>query len=543
MTAPAQGAVDRARLIEPDLKRVLYGCLERAQARKASLYLSDGAQRPTMHLVTRYGWRDAPRPAIDATDPVVRRLGRGTPVIFNKEDAAIDIEMAEVLFRNETESMLVAPVAGNGRQLVGVIALCDKAGQTRFNAADADAATTIAREIARVLAANGLYSIQAAPVEAPRTHDAIAAAVSGAQTLPGGLSERAQNAIRIARERLQRRSVTAEARRMIVTSAELRDASIFLPAALAIPGVTAAALTAADRGAQLIVAPRAPIPADALDALSAAIRDAIAFEDFAPPKPVLMPPAQATGEIGPDDVARNVTLQVASRIVTGVFFTATFRGEPSDAVRAQLTAFATRLGDTIAAMCGRGDAAVMRQRAALRVLEPDFERHPSLSAHSALTSGIAQRFAQTLAMDDETVEMIRVAALVHDAGLRLLDYRDYIDQVDFEFERDAWLEQHPVVGAALVEPLLGSDVAEVVLHHHEQYDGRGYPRGLAGARIPIGARVLAVADAWAGFTSPWSKKRATLEFDDAVARMKAASGNRLDGALTDRFLARLGDIA
>jgi HD-GYP domain-containing protein (c-di-GMP phosphodiesterase class II) len=104
---------------------------------------------------------------------------------------------------------------------------------------------------------------------------------------------------------------------------------------------------------------------------------------------------------------------------------------------------------------------------------------------------------------------------------------------------------HPELGAALLEDLEGlEDAATLVLHHQERFDGRrdgsypGYPTGLAGDDIPLGARILAVADAYDAMTSDRAYRRA-LKHEVAVAEIERCSGTQFDPELASLFLARI----
>jgi HD-GYP domain-containing protein (c-di-GMP phosphodiesterase class II) len=92
-----------------------------------------------------------------------------------------------------------------------------------------------------------------------------------------------------------------------------------------------------------------------------------------------------------------------------------------------------------------------------------------------------------------------------------------------------------------VEPLLGPEVAEIVLRHHEQYDGKGYPSRIVGARIPIGARIGAITDVWAAITHPWTYAVAVTE-TEAIARLREGAGTQFDPVLVESFVSSLSAI-
>lgn len=81
---------------------------------------------------------------------------------------------------------------------------------------------------------------------------------------------------------------------------------------------------------------------------------------------------------------------------------------------------------------------------------------------------------------------------------------------------------------------------DTILHHHERYDGKGYPEGLRGKEIPLGARILAVADAFEAMTSE-RPYRPALSYEAAMAELKAGKGTQFDPAVVDALLAVLND--
>ncbi len=98
------------------------------------------------------------------------------------------------------------------------------------------------------------------------------------------------------------------------------------------------------------------------------------------------------------------------------------------------------------------------------------------------------------------------------------------------------MKEHPVVGMQLAsESGLAADVSQAILHHHEHFDGSGYPHGLAGKVIPLAARILAVADAFDAMTThrPYAKARSR---DAAVDELRRHRGSQFDPVVIDRFV-------
>jgi HD superfamily phosphohydrolase YqeK len=222
-----------------------------------------------------------------------------------------------------------------------------------------------------------------------------------------------------------------------------------------------------------------------------------------------------------------------------------FSGDASQAVLAAREFMSKRqLHSGVHRAVGDPELEILRLRQAMaeRLLEPDFQKFPELAQHSREVAVIAQRFAQTLEMPPAQVEIVRIAALVHDVGLRLLDYERLYKRLNLTAEELRGLAEHPVVGAALVEPIFGSDVAHAVLRHHERVDGKGYPSRLQGSQIPLAARIIQVADAWVAMTARQSYQQA-ISPDQAALRLREGAGSQFDPALVERFLRHLDRIA
>ena len=122
--------------------------------------------------------------------------------------------------------------------------------------------------------------------------------------------------------------------------------------------------------------------------------------------------------------------------------------------------------------------------------------------HSADVAKIASEMGRLMGMEPEVVGRMKISGELHDIGK--IGVKDSVllkpgRLSDTEFEA---IKQHPVTGAAILQPIESfSDIIEVVLHHHERYDGKGYPQGLKGAKIPFRARMVAVADTYNALTS------------------------------------------
>lgn len=148
--------------------------------------------------------------------------------------------------------------------------------------------------------------------------------------------------------------------------------------------------------------------------------------------------------------------------------------------------------------------------------------------HSERVARLAVELGRRLGLDEERLDTLRLAGLVHDVGK--IGVRDDIllkpDRLSAEERR--LIERHPEVAARILRPIRGVDrIAEIVLAHHECPDGSGYPRGLRGEEILTEARVLRVADVFSALTDSRSYKPA-LGRDDVLRWMHEAAGTKLD---------------
>ena len=533
----------------------MYQCLERIRATKAALYLATThGMGEAYELVTSYGWT-APPARIEGRYPIVSRMAAShLPLMVNS--VAADRAVADVLFEQGCERVLALPIFGRGRRLVGIIDLRDKAGHKPFEPADAAAADSIRVEIEKVLATKNLYGVgPVSLVEAPKRRRGSSgkySAVTRAETAllpetlvrpdittPPGVIE----VIRVARGRMAKHSLDREVARRLLTREELERLRVVLPAVLAIPGVVAGVLTNLTQRERQIVVSNAPLADDALRLIND--RLAVSLQR----REVANAASRANWSAIPDrsavtaaDIVIVASASVAPKSVDGLVLTVALSKKPSDEARVQIERLAEQIGVCVDAIVGRSEWQQRRVMIAEALLEPDFRPMPMLAGHSRLVAGIAQRLAQALKMSEDFVETVRVGALVHDVGLRLLDYDKIGAPGRLTDEQTQIVMEHPLVGAALVEPYLGRDVAEIVLRHHERFDGHGYPGRLAGERIPLGARIVQVADCWAAMTSPESYV-ANVSRDEAVRRLRKDAGAQFDPSLVGTFIAAIDEIA
>ncbi|HEX6712683.1 MAG TPA: HD-GYP domain-containing protein [Thermoleophilaceae bacterium] len=160
--------------------------------------------------------------------------------------------------------------------------------------------------------------------------------------------------------------------------------------------------------------------------------------------------------------------------------------------------------------------------------------------HSAAVAHYAREIAQAIGMSEADQEVVHTAGLLHDIGK--FNLPDDILKADVPLGDAEWelIRTHPEEGARLVAHLEGyAAAAEIVRAHHERYDGKGYPNGLARTRIPLGARIISVADTYDVLTARDSYRKPVTSAH-AIAELRRVAGTQLDPAVVSAFVDLLG---
>jgi diguanylate cyclase (GGDEF)-like protein/PAS domain S-box-containing protein len=161
----------------------------------------------------------------------------------------------------------------------------------------------------------------------------------------------------------------------------------------------------------------------------------------------------------------------------------------------------------------------------------------STRRHSERVADLCERIALAAGWAPDAAVRLREAALVHDVGK--IGVRDQVLSKPGRLTEEelAEVRQHPLLGARMVEGVLEPDQVAWVRHHHERWDGAGYPAGLSGGDIPEGARMMALAEAWDAMTSVRAYA-AALSVAEALAELRREAGRQFDPALA-QVLCRL----
>jgi putative two-component system response regulator len=156
------------------------------------------------------------------------------------------------------------------------------------------------------------------------------------------------------------------------------------------------------------------------------------------------------------------------------------------------------------------------------------ENDPLTAGHGSRTAYYAEQLAKKISHQTSDHQRIRHAALLHDIGYMGVDTTWRHKPSALSEDEYILLRQHPVRGAALCKPWPGmKHILPWIYHHHECFDGSGYPDGLAGSNIPIGARILAIADGFDALTSP-RPHRSAYGQQDALKLLQEYAGIQWD---------------
>ena len=188
-------------------------------------------------------------------------------------------------------------------------------------------------------------------------------------------------------------------------------------------------------------------------------------------------------------------------------------------------------------------AAVARRAAEIALTEvvdplPHYRGKPS-----SLIATISVALATDLGLPVSEVERIRVASLLHDIGKiavpeHILEKPAPLDDAEWSFVR-----QHPRIGQLILDESGGlREAGKIILHHHERFSGHGYPHGLRGRAIPLGSRIVAIADAYDAMVRDRPYKTA-VSHEQALSELRRCSGTQFDPELIGVFLTHYEDLA
>jgi diguanylate cyclase (GGDEF)-like protein/putative nucleotidyltransferase with HDIG domain len=182
-----------------------------------------------------------------------------------------------------------------------------------------------------------------------------------------------------------------------------------------------------------------------------------------------------------------------------------------------------------------------RYRAAASLAKAVDARDTYTGSHSERVANLAARLAKRLGLDVEQVELTRLAGSLHDLGKLAIPEEILRKAGELTDSERLVLQRHPQIGYRMLDSLGVDPVAQVVLHHHERWDGAGYPNGMRGEESPLGARIIFVVDAYDAMTSD-RVYRARRSHEEALAELRRCSGTQFDPLIVDAFAEELEEF-
>lgn len=163
-------------------------------------------------------------------------------------------------------------------------------------------------------------------------------------------------------------------------------------------------------------------------------------------------------------------------------------------------------------------------------------KDPYTKKHSIKVSNYAVLLAKQLKLAREEVETIKLAAILHDVGKLGIKEEVLLKSGSLNGEEYEEVKKHSEIGTEIIKPFrFFNEVILIVRHHHEKYDGTGYPDGLKGKDIPLGSRILAIADCYDALTSKRAYRDAYSP-GEAINIMKKEDGSKFDSQFLDIFM-------
>lgn len=183
------------------------------------------------------------------------------------------------------------------------------------------------------------------------------------------------------------------------------------------------------------------------------------------------------------------------------------------------------------------DSLSMRSRTINLIMNTLYEKNNSREKkHSKRVSKICEAIASRMKFNEDDVNHLRLAGLMHDIGIIGIDENILMKPRKLNWKERNEVERHSEIGYRILSSVNEfSKLANYVLEHHERWDGKGYPRGLKGEEISLQARIIAIADAYDSMTSHRSFRK-TLSEEEAINELKRCSGKQFDPNFVNIFI-------
>ncbi|HEY6930411.1 MAG TPA: HD domain-containing phosphohydrolase [Thermoanaerobaculia bacterium] len=523
--------------VEQSIGEILISSREALGVSRARCYSMDANGLYRLSASYGFAMRSAPPSTLESGHPLIEWAQRHRKPAFANgfRDAGV---LAALMEKERYGRSLVAPVY-LGSRLAGILELQDKLGNALFGPEDLHQVTRVTDRIGAVL--GNVEGVALSPEPLPtEDQEALFLHTEGDRAIdfpppPELFSPAPAVPTASARER------SADAATLDTLRREHVLFKAFESAVLLSPDVEAVVFSLWGRdAAQLSVGARRPLSEAARAALDrnleSALRSPVSSLSLPKDRSVETeyPIGRGPGEVGePAGIQTSVVFAEKSTLL----FTLLFSRPPSGGTEAAFKEL-HRLVRASVLQLRRGSRYHVAYRSLVHaILEPGRKNYPQLKAHSLAVGALTRRFAAVLRLSGEEIEQLTVAALLHDIGLRELEipYEKLGGRRPLDLQEVTIVREHAGVGSSLLERIdFPYPVAKLVRHHHERYDGMGYPDRLAGNKIPFGARVIAIADAYDAMTSPHSY-RAPVSRESALDTLSGKGGTQFDPELARRF--------
>ncbi len=196
--------------------------------------------------------------------------------------------------------------------------------------------------------------------------------------------------------------------------------------------------------------------------------------------------------------------------------------------------FIENMGERITAIARRSERTYFHEL--LKTISEIPLHKKYMTSHAERVAFFSERLGSKLKMSDDEIRQIRRASLLHDIGKLAIDMDIVNKPGQLTAEERKLIQHHPLFGIQMLgESKFMLAEPDIILHHHERFDGTGYPEGMAGTTISLGARIVSITEAWDTMITPQPYRSEPLSFDQAIAEMRAGAGTQFDPELVDMF--------
>jgi len=163
-------------------------------------------------------------------------------------------------------------------------------------------------------------------------------------------------------------------------------------------------------------------------------------------------------------------------------------------------------------------------------------RDPYTKKHSMKVSSVAVKLAKHMGLSKQYIETVRLAAILHDIGKLGVKEEILLKESTLTHDEYKAVKEHPSFGVDIIKPIpFLSEILPIIRHHHENFDGTGYPDCLKGEEIPLGSRIISIADVYDALMSDRAYRKA-YDADKVMQMMKKEKGKKFSPEVLEQFI-------